>query len=327
MSIPVIKGIERRTVTAELRADADFSLVGYAAKYNSVSKDLGGFREVIKPGAFTRSIQNGADVKCLFNHQPNNLLGRTRSGTLTLSEDSTGLRFRCQLDKSQQEHRDLYAKVQRGDIDECSFAFTVAPGGQQWEDGPQENGNPMYKRTLTDVDLIDVSAVTYPAYNDTSVGARQYRTAPDYGTDEQRALSIVKQAIANKEVIAKFRKATHSMARSIEQFARDGAVGGTGQGDEMALVRGHLQLAHEFAECANAMCDTARSIMDDWDDDWDNEDDDRAIKKADLIVNSRVGGFRDSFTAAHEAIGDACNGLAACRMHQRLGKPYYPKKK
>ncbi len=154
-------------MTTELRAEADFCITGYAALFNNESKDLGGFRETIAPGAFTRSLKANADVKCLFNHDPNKVLARTKSGTLTLAQDDRGLKFSAQLDKNQQMHRDIYASIKRGDVNECSFAFMVPSGGQTWT-----NKDSYAARTLTDVDLIDVSAVCYPAYDNTSVDAR-----------------------------------------------------------------------------------------------------------------------------------------------------------
>jgi HK97 family phage prohead protease len=165
---------EIRFLAAELRAatDGDFVLEGYAALFNNESKDLGGFRETIAPGAFTRSLRENADVKALFNHDSNLILGRSKSSTLALKEDERGLYFRAQLNKESQQHRDIYASVQRRDIDECSFAFSVPVGGQRWEEKKDSDGSVYAARTLTDVDLFDVSAVTYPAYGGTSVAAR-----------------------------------------------------------------------------------------------------------------------------------------------------------
>jgi HK97 family phage prohead protease len=166
--------IETRTWRGfELRAESqgdEMALTGYAALFNSPSKDLGGFRETIAPGAFTRSLNAGAEVKCLGNHDPNQILGRTKNKTLTLAQDANGLKFRCVLDPANSNHMNIRASVLRGDIDECSFAFTVPENGQQWSADCTQ-------RTLTDVDLMDVSVVTYPAYNTTSVSAR---SAADY---------------------------------------------------------------------------------------------------------------------------------------------------
>jgi uncharacterized protein len=205
MAIPVITGVQRRSTAGGLRTAAssnEFALEGYAALYNSLSKNLGqgkkNFREKIAPGTFQRSLTSGADVKALFNHAPDNILGRTKSGTLKLSDDSHGLKFRCDLNQKSQAHRDLYESVKRGDIDECSFAFTVARGGDDWmDDGCEDDdsGETCALRTLKDVDLIDVSVVTYPAYAGTEAGARAIvtRSMPDYrGADSGHAARVVR---------------------------------------------------------------------------------------------------------------------------------------
>lgn len=168
--------IERRYLQ-ELRASNDgdqFILEGYAARFNQPSKDLGGFVETIAPGAFKRALSApDADVRCLFNHNPDKVLGRTAAKTLSVNEDGDGLHFRCQLDPNQQAHRDLHSSVKRGDIGECSFAFTPnGAAGDQWENRQDAAGNWFIQRTLKDVNLFDVSAVTHPAYDGTNVAAR-----------------------------------------------------------------------------------------------------------------------------------------------------------
>jgi HK97 family phage prohead protease len=312
---------ELRTLKSELRAEADFVLVGKALTYNMPSPDdalMPGVREMIGAGAFADSIRAGGhqgDVVCLINHDYNRVVGRLSNGTLNLYDGPDALRFRCQLDKNNPDHKAVHASVLRGDISQCSFSFI--PDKDEFVADTDSKGQQCITRVLRKGQLIDVSAVTKPFYSlpgSTAVAARAAEARALFGRAPNSAADV-------KEAIAKFRKLTFLDAK-FRGVMRDGAVGGTGQGDEMALVRGHLELAHQFAECANAACDTARGIMDSWDDDWDNDqDDDRAAK------NSRCGSLRDSFTAAHEAIGDACNGLAACRMHKRLGKPYTPKKK
>jgi uncharacterized protein len=159
----------------EIRAVEDrYQISGIAAAYNVRSKNLGGFIEVIASGAFSRSLKAGVDVKCLFNHDPSKILGRTKSGTLKLSDSPEGLRFVCQLDKSNTDHQAVFASVKRGDVNECSFAFLVPDGGDTWQDGAKDDdGNPCRLRVLKDVDLMDVSVVTYPAYaKGTSASAR-----------------------------------------------------------------------------------------------------------------------------------------------------------
>lgn len=146
----------------ELRAKGGNAIEGYAAVFNSQSEDLGGFRESIRPGAFSRAIREKQDVRCLFNHNSDTILGRTRSGTLRLLEDSTGLQFNCDLPDTQ-AGRDVREMIRRGDINQCSFGF-VAQDDTWSRDGKT--------RELVDVDLFDVSPVTYAAYPQTSVSAR-----------------------------------------------------------------------------------------------------------------------------------------------------------
>lgn len=162
----------------ELRAETDGDkqyLTGYAARYDTLSRDLGGWQERIKPGAFTRALKEKQDVRKLINHDPNLVLGRTKSKTLELSEDNKGLKFRCLMPDTSYA-RDLMESVNRGDINECSFAFSVhndgERAGQSWTDADDEGADSMYSprciRELHDLDLYDVSTVTYPAYPGTS---------------------------------------------------------------------------------------------------------------------------------------------------------------
>ena len=138
----------------------DMTLEGYAAVYNSET-DLGHFREVIKPGAFDDVLDN--DVRALINHDPNLILGRTTNGTLELSVDERGLKYKVKLG-DQQYAKDFYESVKRGDISQSSFAFTIDK--QSWNE----------ERTVRSVDkvrqLLDVSPVTYPAYAAATVQAR-----------------------------------------------------------------------------------------------------------------------------------------------------------
>lgn len=157
------KDAEKRTMgTIEVReAEGDeMILEGYAAVFNSET-DLGHFREVIKPGAFDDVMDN--DVRALINHDPNLVLGRTKNGTLELSQDERGLKYRVKLG-GQQYAKDFYESVKRGDISQSSFAFTIDK--QSWNE----------ERTVRSVDkvrqLLDVSPVTYPAYAAATVQAR-----------------------------------------------------------------------------------------------------------------------------------------------------------
>jgi hypothetical protein len=158
--------IERRFLSGtELRAKRDgqpLGVVGYAAVFDQLSKDLGGFREKIASGTFASAITEKQDVRCLFNHDVNHVLGRTTSGTLRLLEDSIGLEFDCDFPDNTFS-RDLIASIKRGDISQCSFSFRCVE-----DDWSPDNAI----RTLRDVDLLDVSPVTFPAYPQTSLDAR-----------------------------------------------------------------------------------------------------------------------------------------------------------
>jgi Escherichia/Staphylococcus phage prohead protease len=159
---------ERRVFNAtELRVTSGPTprLVGHAAVFDQLSEDLGGFREKIAPGAFRETIKDG-DIRALFNHDPNFPLARTKSGTLKLTEDQTGLAIDADLADTTYA-RDLLKSIERGDVDQMSFGFAVLPEGQNWRmiDGG-------LVRTLVKVELYDVSPVTFPAYPQTDVGIR-----------------------------------------------------------------------------------------------------------------------------------------------------------
>jgi uncharacterized protein len=171
--------LERRTLTATdvtLREEGDtLRLEGYAAMFGSWSEDLGGFREMVEPGAFAQSLAERADVVALQNHDANYVLGRTTSGTLSLMEDARGLRASIVLPPTSYA-RDLHALVQRGDVQGMSFGFTVNRGGDQWstEEGQR-------RRRLRSVRLFDVSVVANPAYRATVVAARALELAREGG--------------------------------------------------------------------------------------------------------------------------------------------------
>lgn len=175
---------EIRTFHAELRADGDTAAIeGYAAVYNSVSEDLGGWKEVIEPGFFRDVLSN--DVRALFNHDNNYVLGRTRSKTLELKDEEEGLRANMKAPDTQWAN-DLRTSMKRGDIDQMSFAFRVKSGGAVWEERPDGT---FLRRLLPGgaERLYDVSVVTFPAYPQTSAFARSE-------FEEFRS----KQALANK---------------------------------------------------------------------------------------------------------------------------------
>lgn len=176
---------ETRTIAVtELRAGPAFEVAGRAASYNMLSSDLGGFVERLQAGCFSRSLQSGQDVVCTVNHDSNQILGRTKNKTLSLSDSNDGLDFVCKLNPASQAHKDLYASVKRGDLDACSFAFVVDDGGDSFDSivDPNFGGRSIARRTIKSAKLLDTSIVAHPAYpgDATSVNARQFRSC-DYG--------------------------------------------------------------------------------------------------------------------------------------------------
>ena len=186
---PDIKDREVRTFALdeksfETREDGTRRIVGHAAVFNQWSEDLGGFREQIAPGAFADAI-NADDVRALFNHDTNQVLGRNRSKTLTLLEDSRGLMSEIILPDTQLA-RDLEALMKRGDINQMSFAFSIDQDGQTWK----KVGEGPWERTITKVArLYDVSVVTFPAYPQTDAAVRAMRALEDAAAHEMRGIS------------------------------------------------------------------------------------------------------------------------------------------
>ncbi len=143
-------------------------LAGHAAVFDSPA-DLGDFVEVVRRGAFARSLQQPGGIVALFDHERRSILGRVSAGTLRLQEDARGLAFELDLPDTS-TGRDLAVLVQRGDISGCSFGFVVPPGGDRWE---RRDGKPL--RELRDVQLHEVTITPTPAYADTSVARRSLR--------------------------------------------------------------------------------------------------------------------------------------------------------
>jgi HK97 family phage prohead protease len=157
--------IEKRSHTGAVEHRADDgkrTLVGYAAVWNRLA-DIGGwFQEQIAPGAFTDAIKG--DVRALVDHDTGRVIGRTKSGTLRLAEDGTGLRVEIDVPDTS-DGNDLWVLVERGDISGMSFGFRVTK--ETWD----ETGD-VPVRTIQALELMEVSAVAFPAYDDTTIGLR-----------------------------------------------------------------------------------------------------------------------------------------------------------
>lgn len=164
----------RTLAVSELRADDDGGkpkLRGYAAVFNRWSEDLGWFRERIAPGAFAGVI--GDDVRALFNHDSNYVLGRTKAGTLRMVEDERGLLVEIDAPTDGPLVGLVVNPIRRGDINQMSFAFSMDGGAEEWDYSKE-----LPERTLKRIGrMYDVSPVTYPAYADTSIAARSLEAA------------------------------------------------------------------------------------------------------------------------------------------------------
>jgi uncharacterized protein len=188
--------IEKRTNAGgvEHRAENDKRvLVGYAAVFERLANIGGYFKEQIAPGAFTEAI--GGDIRALVDHDPGRVVGRTKSGTLRLLEDGVGLRVEIDVPDTT-DGNDLWVLVERGDISGMSFGFRVTK--ETWD----ETGE-IPVRTIQALELMEVSAVAWPAYDDTTIGVRsleEWRSAnpakitPDVGEKDPAAAPVSKAA-------------------------------------------------------------------------------------------------------------------------------------
>jgi HK97 family phage prohead protease len=189
----------------ELReTDGKPGLRGYAAVYNRLSVPLGGgmFRERIAPGAFSSILAKSPDVRALIDHDPSKILGRTASGTLQLRNISQkGLMVDIPEMPDRSDARDLLVSIKRGDVSQMSFAFGDVQ--DTWGEEATPDGKLTLVRTIHEFgQLLDVSAVTFPAYPDTELGLRSaVESAKDY-LERTQSLSI-SRALFN--FIGKFR--------------------------------------------------------------------------------------------------------------------------
>jgi len=169
---PAPKKKEGRMVSAKVEVRAEEgrkTIVGYGAVFNVETVIAGYFREKIMPGAFAGRLR--ADVRSLFNHDPNYVLGRVASGTMTLAEDAIGLLYTV---TPPQSRGDVVESLERGDVTGSSFGFTVKR--DEWTRPSTAGELPL--RTIWEVDdLLDVGPVTFPAYVETSAEARNAAAA------------------------------------------------------------------------------------------------------------------------------------------------------
>jgi len=160
---------QTRSLLTELktRAEQDEEMVieGYFAVFNKPTELWRGAFEEIAPGAFDNTMGN--DIRALINHDTNLVLGRNKVGTLELKVDSRGLWGSISINQKDSDAVNLYERVKRGDVDQCSFGFNILNEETDYRD------DGTVKWTITEIDLHEVSVVTFPAYEETGVQARK----------------------------------------------------------------------------------------------------------------------------------------------------------
>lgn len=156
--------------------------VGYAFRYGAVSENLGGFVETVMPGAATRTIQQD-DLRALYNHDPNNLLGRMGAGTLRVTDDNVGLRYQIDMPDTALG-RDLSTLIARGDVAGSSFTF-IPMGARSVSWARTERGFPL--RQIRAMKMRDLGPVVFPAYPDADVSMRSLALS---SLAEQRSLPL-----------------------------------------------------------------------------------------------------------------------------------------
>ena len=185
---------EIRSLCAEVRAspsaEETIHFEGKAVAYDSPT-EYGWWTETVAPGACANALKRGDDVRLLKNHDPNLVLARTKSKTLTLEERDDGLYFSADAPACQWV-KDFAESVKRGDIDQCSFAFAVTKDEWEYPDNPKESP----KRTILDMELFDVSIVTYPAYQDTEAVVR---SAQNRSGNKGKPIKLLRMQLDLKE--------------------------------------------------------------------------------------------------------------------------------
>lgn len=149
--------------------DTGMYIEGYFSVFNSNYEIYPGCTESVAPGAFSNTL--GGDIKALCDHDTRLVLGRNKAGTLELREDSHGLWGRITINPNDSDAVNLYERVKRGDVDQCSFGFDI----REEEADFRNDGSVHF--TIRDVELFEVSVVTFPAYAETSVSARKQDVA------------------------------------------------------------------------------------------------------------------------------------------------------
>ena len=184
---------QMRSVASQFNTREDgegLFIEGYFSVFNSIYELWAGATESVAQGAFSNTLGN--DVRCLIDHETRLVLGRNKAGTLELREDSHGLWGRVKINPNDVDAMNLYSRVQRGDVDQCSFGFEIV----KEDTDIREDGSVHW--TIREVNLFEVSIVTFPAYEETSVAARkaEFAEIQKRKEDEKRAKNEIWKAEA-----------------------------------------------------------------------------------------------------------------------------------
>ena len=160
---------------------------GYFIRFNEETELWSGVYEEVSPEAVANSLKNN-DIRCLFNHDTNIVLGRTGNGSLELRTDEKGVYGRVKINQKDKQAMDILARIERGDINACSFGFNII------SEEIQNRDDGTVKFILREIDLKEVSPVTFPAYPTTSISARK----KDYEQYKQRLLEAKKNKLRER---------------------------------------------------------------------------------------------------------------------------------
>lgn len=178
-----------RSIASEFKTreeGEELRIEGYFAVFNSNYQITADMSESVAPGAFSDTL--GDDIRALIDHETMFVLGRNRAGTLELREDSHGLWGSILVNPNDQDALNLYSRVQRGDVSQCSFGFDILDEGTEYlADGS-------IHWTINKVKLYEVSVCTFPAYPETNVQARQ----AEYEEIQKREIEKARQELREK---------------------------------------------------------------------------------------------------------------------------------
>lgn len=234
---PAPQSVERRfcdLTGIEVRAsEGKRTLSGHAAVFDKLSVKMMGFREVIRKGTFVESIAQD-DIRALWNHDTNIVLGRNKASTLRLAEDAQGLSVEIDLPDTQ-AGRDAQISIDRGDVSQMSFAFRTKTGGDKWfeEDGED-------RRELLAAQLFEVSPVTFPAYPDTDVSLKGLRSS---GLDLEHLSAALTRAEAGQELRSDDAAALEAAIGLLTRFRKPAESPAPSREAKFALLRRHLALS------------------------------------------------------------------------------------